>query len=137
MRVNDRHSVRQRFARLVVVGNDNIHPERFCKLGFFNGGNARVDGDNQFHAIVLELLNCRFRHAVTFRNAVGNIALHVGALLREIEIQKRRRGDTVRVVIAEHGNFLKIFNRLPDALDRFFHIGEQKRVGKFSFIRQK
>ena len=62
----------------MVVGDDQVQPKLGGVLGWFESADAAVNGDNQFCALVGEFGDGLAIEAITFLNAVRNVAVDIG-----------------------------------------------------------
>ena len=88
----------------MVVGHDDVDPQRATQRDFVIGGNAVVDGDDEFHALLMQTAHGAFGHAVAFavsvRNEISYVCMHAAQAFH----QHRRGADTVRIIIAVDAN---------------------------------
>ena len=113
------------FAPFVVVGDDEIDifvAKRFC---FVEGGDAAVDGDDEFGAGVGELFEGFGVEAVAFFEALGDVVVDVAAEEGDGVPEDGGGGDAVDVVVAVDDDFFLVADGLVDALGGFEDAGEE------------
>ena len=78
MGVNDGNGQRQLVLALMVVGNDQVNAKLVTQLGFRNGGDAAVHGDNQFYALLMQIVDGDGVEPVALLQPSGDVADAVG-----------------------------------------------------------
>ena len=119
---------REGVAGAVVVGDDDLDSELrgFGDLG--HGGDPAVDGEYQLDAVAGELRDGLGRETISLVEPRGKMPLGVGAELAEQEDGKRRRADSVGVVVAVDADPLPCADGFSDAVDRAGHVAERERL---------
>ena len=77
---------RQGLRRAMVICNNNIQPGRRRRY-FLHTADPTVHRDHQCHAILIQRLQRFIVQAVAFALTPGDISLHIGPVLRQIQIQ--------------------------------------------------
>ena len=101
------------------------------------GRNSVIHGDNQLYALFRQFFHGGSVHAIAFPFPLGDVVHHIGAAGEQVGKQNGSGRDSVRIVIAINGNFLILIHRPANPGHCFFHIGQQKRVGKPGCSLQK
>ena len=120
-----------------MIGDDEVNAQLGGKLGFFYSGNAVVHGHDELAAPVVKGLDGIARKAVAIALPAWQHTFDRCSHALEMLVQQRRCRHAVHIIIAKNDNGLAIVNGPPDALTRFVHIGEQRRVAEFLFPGQQ
>ena len=121
-------AVRQRLARPVVVGDDDVEAA-FPRLGHLGDGrDPAVDGEDEPAPLVREPRERLAADAVTFVEATRQVPCDLGAELAQQEDGQRRGGDAVDVVVAVHADPATLFHGCADVRARGLHVAEEERV---------
>jgi hypothetical protein len=126
-RVHDR-AVRQRLARAVVVGDDDLYAERARVRDLLDRGDAAVDRDEQLGPRRRLALDARDRQAVAVLEAAGQLAHRGRAEALERPCQDRRGADAVNVVVAVDDDPRAARDMPHQDLDRGGQTRHQSRV---------
>ena len=136
--VYHRHGAGQRLLALVVVGDDHVHAQRVGEVYLLHAGDAAVHGDQQAGSLAVQALDGVDAQAVAVLDAARDIVQHIGAPALEIVHQNTGGGDTVHVVVAEHGDPLVVGQRPLHPLHSLVHVGhEEWAVGQARLMLQK
>ena len=95
------HAVR---TRRVMVGDDDIHPERARRRDLLDRGHRAVDRDQQLRAAGRQPLDRAAGEPVSVVDPRGQVPVDVRAQRAQRSHQDRRRADAVHVVVAVHGD---------------------------------
>ncbi len=106
-------AIRQRLAGPMVIGDDHVHAETLRLLDLGDSRDSAVDGENELHALLGELGDCRGRNPVTLLEPAREMPDDVGTELTERQRRERRRADAVDVVVAMDTDPLPPFDRQP------------------------
>ena len=117
---------------LMVVGDHQIHSQLPAQLRFGDGGDAAVHGDDELHAVLMELVQGDGVQTVALFQPAGDVADAVGTVAAQKVRQQTGGGDAVHVIVAKNGNFLLVFDGHGHPARGFVHIRHQKRVRKSS-----
>lgn len=109
-----------------MVGDDEVDAEFFGAACRGGGGDAAIDGDDDFGAGFCEGLDRVVVEPVALVEAVGDVGVDIGVGGDGIEhvVEDRRCGDAVDIVIAEDGDGLVVFEGGEDALGGFVEVGD-------------
>ncbi len=110
---------------LVVVGDDDVHPERLGLGHLCASVDPAVDRDQELDPGGGQLVHRRRRDAVAVAEAVGQPPAHVRAQVAEDADQQERGRDAVGVVVTVHGDGLAALQRLVDAPPRLGHAAHE------------
>jgi len=115
---------------VVVVGDDEVYAEFFCAECGGVGGDAAVDGDEEFGALVGEGVNCGFVEAIALVEAVGDVGVDCGFWCDGVEdvVEDCGGGDAVDIVIAEDGDFFVFVDGGEDSLGGFVEVWDEGGV---------
>ena len=125
--------LRQRLAALMVVGDYQIQADVPGEIGFGHAGDAAVYCDDQRGSFGAQLFQRRGVEAVAVIQTVGDIIGHVRPGAAQGVGHQAGGGDTVHVVVAEHGDFFAPGHGGADARDGLVHVAHQKRVQRQAF----
>ena len=128
MRINNGNRLGQNVADLMMIGYYDLHTQFIGKPYLLNCRNSVIDGYNELRAVLGEFPYSLRRNSVALRYSVGDIIIDICALLSQIEVQKRCRGNTVSVIVAENCNFFARIDSRAYTLDRLIHIDNFKRI---------
>ena len=128
VRIHHRHRLRQGFLRLVMVGDDHVHPQFRRVGGLLQRGDAVVHRYQQFGAHLLELFHRIPVQTVALALSLRDVVHHVRFPLGQEVVQQRRGGHAVGVVIAEHRDPLVAVDGPLNAFHRRVHIGKGEHV---------
>ena len=128
MRINNGNSLGKNVADFMVVCYYDINTQFICKPYLLNCRNSVIDGNNKLCSVLGKILYSLRRNSVALRHSVGDIIIDICPLLSQIEVQKRCRGNTVGVIVAENCNFFARIDSTAYTLDRLIHIDNFKRV---------
>lgn len=136
-RVDHRGRRGQHLARLVVVGDHHVEPERGGVLHLTDRRDAVVHRDDEAHPVVVDELQRLPVEAVALPVALGDVIADVRARGLEIAVEHDRRHDAVAVVVAVDGDPLPLGKRPPDARHGLIHVADRQRVGQRPVRRQE
>ena len=118
-----------------MVADDEVDAERLGVGYLFNGFDATVEDDDEFHACLLGVVDAFLAHAVAFVVAVGDVILYVRVeLLYELVHQCYRRA-TVHVVVAVNKDALLATHRVVEAVDGEVHVLHEEGVDEVCQLR--
>ena len=126
--VHHRNGGREGGFALVVVGDDEVHPQRGGQVGLLHGGDAAVHGDDELHTLGVETLHSGGAQAVTLLHPVGDVGSDGRPQGAEVVGQQAGGGDAVHIVIAIDRDVLSAVYGGPDARHGSVHIPQKKRV---------
>ena len=111
-----------------MVGDDDIqsHLHRPFYLGHV--GNAAVDGNDQAHALLVQLLEYVGSQSVPFRLAVGYVGDSLTPEQRESLDEGCGGGNAVGIEVSVNADGLPGKEGLVDSGYRFLHAGKQEGV---------
>ena len=112
----------------MVVGDDDLEPERARVLDLRDRGDAAVDGDDEVEAFLGEPRERVGVQAVALLEARRQVPRDVGVQLAQQQDGERGRADPVGVVVAVHADSLAGVDRRGDRRDRLAHVAERERV---------
>jgi len=98
----------------VVIGDDEVYAEFFGGLCGCGGGDAAIDCDDDFGALVGECFDGGFVEAVAFVDSVGDVGgdFGVGCDDPEHVDEDCGGGDAIDIVIAEDGDWFAVLDRV-------------------------
>ena len=116
--IDDRQSLRQFCAGLMVVGDDDIDSPGNCVIDGIAAGNAAIDRDEDSAvAVGIECLLKGFGgKAVSIVKSVGDERMHDCAVLTENQRQQCACGDPVSIVISVNEDRFATCNGVPQTL---------------------
>ena len=97
-------AIRQLIPRLMVVGDDDLHPKLLRQPHLLHRRDPAIDGDDQPGVPLRKPLDVGGLEPVAIRQAVGDQPVALGAQLAQRPDQERRRADPVDVEIAVDRN---------------------------------
>ena len=128
LRIDDSVGFGKFGSALVVIGNDDLHSDRLCVSYLVDGGDARVDGDDEIRAVLLyRIESCRVE-PVSLAVARRYVIIDVAAVLAQIHIKHGDRCNAVDVVVAVYRYLFFVFERAFDDRDRLVDVLHQKRI---------
>lgn len=115
---------------VVMVGDDEIDTEFFGFGCWSDGGNAAVDGDDDFGTGIGECFDRGFVEAVAFVDAVGDVGGDLGVWRDDSEHvdEDRGGGDAVDIVISEYDDGFVVGDRFEDSGRGFVEVGDHGRI---------
>ena len=130
VRIDDGEGGRQGLVRLVMVDDDDVCTSR---VGGGDGrmrGRAAVDGEDEAGSLLCESREGRFRRAVAFGEAVGDVGRARLAMGAQEALDQGGRGRAVHVVITEHGDRLSSPDRVCEPLGGARHVLQAAGIGQ-------
>ena len=124
----DDRAGRERVARPVMVGDDDLEPERVRQLDLGDPGDAAVDRQDEVETLLGEPGQRLGVEAVALLEARRQMPGDVGAKLTKEQHGQRRRADSVGVVVAVHADASARVDRRGQDRDRLAHVAERKRI---------
>ena len=112
----------------MVIGDDDLEPERARVLDLGDGGDPAVDRQHELEPLLGEPRQRVGVQAVALLEARRQMPRDVGAELAQQEDGERGRADPVGVVVAVHADARAGLDRRGDRLDRLAHVAEGKRI---------
>ena len=128
LRIDDREGARQLGIGLVMVRDDQVHPQVACPRGGFRRANAAIHRDDQPRTVLVQPIDRRPLQTVAVAEPLRDEVHHVGAKQFERATQNHRRRHAVHVVVAVDGDAVFRFNCAEDALYGRAHVGQPERV---------
>ena len=128
LRVHDGERLRQFGIGLVMVGDDEIHPEFAGAARRLGGADAAVDRDDDSGAVGVQTLDGGRLQAVAVAQPFGDEVRDVAAEQFERPPQDHRGGDAVDVVVAVHDDPFLAGDGAEQAVDRRRQVGELPRI---------
>ena len=137
--VHHRGGVGELLFALVVVGDDEVHPEGFGVLRLLHAGDAAVHRDDEIHALLLpEVAHGLLPQTVAVLQPAGDILDAPSPPAAQIVHQQHGGGDAVHIVVAKDGDLLIAGKGGVDPLHRPVHVLHQEGgVGEASLPLQK
>ena len=89
----------------MMVGDHQINVHFPAKLRFRHGGDAAVHGDDQFDALLVQLVDGDGIEAIALFQTAGYVGDAVGAVTAQKVGQQAGGGNTVHIIVAEYGDF--------------------------------
>ena len=115
---------------IVMVGDDQIDAALASDEGGFDGGDAAIDGDDEFGAVVDDLGQGLGIQAVSFVDAMGNVGFDFSAEEGDGVPENAGGGDAIDVVIAVDDDFFRVGDGLGDAPGGGGETGQEGRLGQ-------
>ena len=126
--IDDRHGVRQRRRRLMVIEHDHLEAEP-SRLGERRvADRAAVDCHDQRRALAGEVRHRFDIGTVAFGDSVGDVDNRFAAAGFEVFADQRRAARAVDVIVAEDRDPLAPLDRKAQPVGRRLHIGKFERV---------
>ena len=129
VRIHQRICVGQFVAALMVIDNDDGHPE---PAGFgqrLDAGAAAIDCHQQRSALASEHADGLDVGTVAFENSIRNMNQRIKAAMAQVPRQQRRRRGAVDVIVAEDRDFLSAYGSVGDAVGSHFHLSQGIWIG--------
>ena len=133
----DERAVRQPLARPVVVGDDDLEPERLRLGDLVDGGDPAIDGEDETALLARQPRERLQRDAVALLEAARQVPLDLGAELAEDEHGERGRADPVGVVVPVDADPLACRDRAPDRVAGSLHVAEEERIVRRPLAREE
>ena len=111
-----------------MVGDDDAHAGRVDMGDLLDGGRAGIDGDEQAHALLAELVDGGNMQAVALRQAVGDIIKAVRAQRAQRVDQDNGGGHAVDVVVAVNGDAFALCDGIAEDRDGFRQIAQRSGI---------
>ena len=111
----------------MVVGDDQVDPQRSGPIGGIDRGHVAVDGNDNAAPHLLGALDAASLESVSVVDAVRHEVVDVGAKGTQRHQQHNRAGDSVDVVVAVDDDSLATADRDQQAVDGCFHLREFER----------
>jgi hypothetical protein len=117
----------------MMIEDDDIDAAPAERGDGVDGGGAAIDGQEQSGGELVEALFDPIRaQAVTFLQAMRQVAVRVPAEPGQDFGQEGGGGDAIDVVVAEDDDWFPGVAGAEEAVDRGGHIGQLERVGKIA-----
>ena len=114
--------------RPVVVGDDDLEPERARVLDLGDRGDAAVDGEHEIESFFGKPCQRAGVQPVPLFEARRQMPGHVCTELAQEQHGERRGADAVRVVVAVHTDARAALDCSTDRRDGGFHVAEPQRI---------
>ena len=133
--IQNRQRLRQPHRRLrkVMIGHDQVQPQRLRRLSSGKRPNPRIDTDHQPHAIARERLKHLALHAVALAQSMRNMKARLPAQHLDGSLQQHHCRRPVHVVVAVDQDRLPRGNRVLNTRYRPLHA--QHRVGVVQVLK--
>ena len=118
----------ERLGGAMVIGDDDLEPERARVLDLGNRGDPAVDRQDEVEALLGEPRQRLAVQAVPLLEPRGEMPGDVGVKLAQQQHGERRRADAVGVVVAVHADARTGLDRGDDRLDRLTHVAEGEGI---------
>jgi hypothetical protein len=128
--VDEHIRLRQLTFKGMVVGDDQLKPERAGSHRLGNTGDPAVDRDNEPSPLLLDRCQSPGIEPVALIKAVGHIPEEVCIERLQAARQNGRRGHPISVVVAVDAQPLPRFDRGHDPVGGLRHPGQQLRITK-------
>ena len=136
--VHHRHGPRQFLFTFVVVRYHGVHADGGGEVHLLIAGDAAVHGDHQGGALVPQTLDGVLGKAVAVLDPPGDVPQAADTAAFQVIQQQHRGGDTVHIVVAEHGDDLIIGHGLLNPGHSLVHIPHQHGgYGQGAFTLQR
>ena len=109
--------------------NHQVDTESAAHQGLFHGGDAAVHGDDQLHALGMELVDGDGVQAVALLQPPGDVAEAVCAPAAQKVGEQAGGGDAVHIVVAEDGDGFSPGDGKAHPLGGGSHVCHQIGVG--------
>ena len=113
-----------------MVGDHQVHTQLLAKLGFLDGGDAAVYGDDQLYTGLGQSVQGNGIQTVAFLQPSGDIGHAIGAVTAQKVGQQAGGSDTVHIVVAEYSDFFTLGHGKGHPSGRQIHIRQRKGVGQ-------
>ena len=129
VRIHQRVDLGQFIAALMVIDDDDRHPEppRFRQR--LEAGGAAIHRHQQRGALAREHAHGLDVGAVAFENPVGNMDQRIEPAMAQVPGQQRRRCGAVDVVVAEDRDLFPARHRVRDAFRGGLHLRHGVGIG--------
>jgi hypothetical protein len=127
-RVHHGEAFGQHLRWMVVVGDDEVDPERTRQRRFADRGDAAVDRDDDARSVRGELAQRLLVEAVALLVAVRDVRTDHDTELPEGAHEDRRTGDAVHVVVPIDDDALASRERTTEPLDRAVQVEHRRAV---------
>ena len=121
LRIAHRHVLRHGFARLVVIGNEDLHAAMLQQHRFLAARDAAIHGDDHIRLECHEALDGRLGKAVTFVGAPRDEGHHVAAEHAQPAREDGSGADAVEVEVPEHEDAPTRTQCALQAVDHLLH----------------
>ena len=129
-------AVRNPLARLVVIGDDHLHPRGARGRDLLGAGDPAVGRQEQIGAAGGQPLHPGDRQPVAVAQAVGYVPVAACPQLAQRPDQDRGRADTVAVVVTVDGDRAPVGDRPPDPLGHLLHRVELERIVRLAGLEE-
>ena len=112
-----RVSLRDGFARFMMVGYDQLQPKLPGVKGFLFGADPAVNGDDQVGPVFGKIFQRLFIESVAFFKTVRNVADRIRRpdFLQQLD-EDRTGGNAVHIIVPVNGDLFLTVDRVPDHL---------------------
>ncbi|KAH2808295.1 hypothetical protein KXV85_006041, partial [Aspergillus fumigatus] len=128
VRVHQRVALGQLFAALVMVDDDDGHPELPGFRQRLDAGGAAIDRYQQRGALACQHAHRFSVGAVALEQAIGDVDQRIEPAMPQVPGEQRRRRRAVDVIVAEDRDLLALHGRIGDAFGGGLHLRHRERV---------
>ena len=112
----------------VMVCDYHCHSKFFCQLNLIRSCNTIITGQNNLHAGIICVTNCRFMKTITICNTMRYELIAFGTKSGQTFVEDICTGHTIHVIVAHDSDVFSCFHCVVDNINATLHISQFRTI---------